>query len=319
MPELPEVETIRRELEPVLVGQTVTSIEVLRDKSWSGDLNQVKGAEIVAIKRKAKILFIKLSNTVEQLHCDTAYLMIHLKMTGQLIYEATSDKEQVTTDKKVNTLRDYPPCKQDQNNRHRIVGGHPNNSWTNKLPDNHTRVVIKLSQGTLYFNDQRVFGWVKAVDQLSVNRLMSSLPPDIVDVECDSNYFYQCLQSSRRPVKLVILDSQKIGGVGNIYANDGLFDAGIDPSRPANKLNKPESDRLLTSLKKVVNLGIQLGGATAADGKFVNTGGLGGKYQDEFLVYEQAGKVVERDGKKGVVEKFKLGGRGTYWVPELQQ
>src|SRR5690606_23894365 len=119
--------------------------------------------------------------------------------------------------------------------------------------------------------DQRVFGWIKSVTSDAVARITKTLPPDIIDDSCDADYLYRVLQSSRRPIKLVILDSQKIGGVGNIYANDGLFDAGIDPRRPANTLSRAESDQLLVSLKKVVNLGIELGGATAADGKFVNT------------------------------------------------
>ena len=297
MPELPEVETVRRGLEPVLIGQEIALIEVLRDKSWDGKIDEVIGCEIVAVKRKAKILFIETKSKKQ----ETRFLMVHLKMTGQLIYEASKE----TKNQKLRT-----------NNR--IVGGHPSNSWTGNLPDKHTRVVIGLTEGTLYFNDMRVFGWVRLFDQFSVDRLIDKMPPDIIDVECDKPYFLKVLQRSGRAVKQVIMDSAKIGGVGNIYACDGLFDAGIDPRRPSKELTKNEASKLLESLKKVVNLGIELGGATAADGKFVNTQGLGGSYQDRFLVYEQEGELRERGGKKGVVEKFKLGGRGTYWVPNLQ-
>src|SRR5690606_29265366 len=104
----------------------------------------------------------------------------------QPINEESSLKNQLTNS----------PINQATNSR--IVGGHPNNSWTNQLPDSHTRVIIELDQGTLYFNDQRVFGWVKAVDQLSVNQIISKLPPDIIDEKCDSDYFYKILQSSGR-------------------------------------------------------------------------------------------------------------------------
>lgn len=329
MPELPEVETIRRQLEPVLVGQRIGSVQVLREKSWGGEVDEVIGAEIVAVRRKAKVLIIDISHK----QFAISHLLVHLKMTGQLIYEATSDKSHATS------LDSSAPLRCAQNDKQalkssaessthqpinwpttpRIVGGHPNNSWTAQLPDRHTRVIIELDRGTLYFNDMRVFGWVRAVNQQSVNQLISSMPPDIIDDECHHEYFYQILQRSGRAVKLVILDSHKVGGVGNIYANDGLFLAGIDPRRAANSLTKKESAKLLESLRHVVNLGIELGGATAADGKFVNTKGYGGKYQDHFQVYEREGDLVERNGQSGYVEKFKLGGRGTYWVRGLQR
>lgn len=313
MPELPEVESVRRQLEPVLVGKKIISLEVLREKSFSGDLESVIGSQIIAVKRKAKVIFVELRNRKKEIN----YLMIHLKMTGQLIYEDTRNKEQETSDKSINNSLTHSPDK--QSTQPRIVGGHPNKSWTNKLPDSHTRVIIKLNKGTLFFNDQRVFGWVKVVDQLLVNQIISKLPPDIIDRECDEKYFYKILKSSGRAVKLVILDSQKVGGIGNIYACDGLYLAGINPQTSAKTLTKKESDILLKSLKQVVNLGIKMGGATAADGKFVNTMGQGGKYQDHFLVYEQTGQVRERNGIKGIVQKFKQGGRGTYWVPEHQK
>jgi formamidopyrimidine-DNA glycosylase len=312
MPELPEVETVRRQLEPVLVGQTIQSVEVLREKSWDGEIDQVVGSEIEAVERKAKVIFIELRAKNQ----ESRYLMIHLKMTGQLIYEprVKSQESRIKRDSNTKPLLTHQPI----NPSTRIVGGHPNNSWTNELPDKHTRVIIKLSQGTLFFNDQRVFGWVRLATSDKIQATRAGMPPDIIDSECDQEYFYKVLQSSGRAVKVLIMDSKKIGGVGNIYACDGLFDAGIDPRREAKNLTRLEADRLLASLKKVVNKSIKLGGATAADGKFVNTSGLGGKYQDEFLVYEQEGVIVEKNGKKGVVEKFKLGGRGTYWVPKLQ-
>lgn len=314
MPELPEVETIRRQLEPVLVGQKFVTIEVLRDKSWSGEVSRVIGQEIVGVRRKAKVLIIDTG----QKPSATSHLLVHLKMTGQLIYEPSAVCLQQSAKQPAVRSQSSAESLEQLAALARIVGGHPNNSWTAQLPDKHTRVVFGLNQGTLFFNDMRVFGWVKQVTSEKVQEIISLMPPDIIDLECTPDYFYQILQRSSRPVKLVILDSHKVGGIGNIYANDGLFLAGIDPRRAANSLTKRESNKLLEALKEVVNLGIQLGGATMADGKFVNTKGYGGKYQDHFLVYEREGELVEHDGKSGYVEKFKLGGRGTYWVRGLQ-
>lgn len=338
MPELPEVETIRSQLEPVLVGQRILSVEVLREKSWNGLVDEVLGAEIVGVKRKAKVLMIATSHpstastssqqagSGQSKQQATSYLLVHLKMTGQLIYEAKIPYSKIQVPNKSLINSNNKQKKRDQftnslinQSTIRIVGGHPNSSWTAKLPDRHTRVVIGLSSGTLFFNDMRVFGWVRAVSQQTVNQIIGSMPPDIVDPECTADYFYQILRRSGRAVKLVILDSHKVGGIGNIYANDGLFLAGIDPRRAANSLTKKESSKLLECLKQVVNLGIELGGATMADGKFVNTQGFGGQYQDVFQVYEREGELVERDGQSGYVEKFKLGGRGTYWVRGLQK
>lgn len=283
MPELPEVETVRRQLEPVIVDQTIRQIKVLRPKSWQGNIAQVQGASIASVRRKAKILIIDLVST------EPSHLLIHLKMTGQLIYEADST---------------------------RIVGGHPNNSWTNSLPDKHTRVILELSRGNLYFNDMRVFGWVKHHQPAELIQMLEKMPPDIIDPNCTLEYFYQILQRSGRAVKLVILDSHKLGGVGNIYANDGLFAAGIDPRRSANSLNRVEAETLLKNLKQVVQLGIKLGGATAADGKFVNTQGYGGKYQEHFLVYEREGEPCPNCINP--ISKIKLAGRGTYFCSQCQ-
>lgn len=324
MPELPEVETIRRELEPVLVGQTIESVEVLRNKSWSGEVEKVVGKQIVSIGRKGKVLLFKLdsggsltpgfsrSGETRAPQSRGYSLMVHLKMTGQLVWRGARQKLK-TQNSKLKTKEPAAHLYEGQ-----IVGGHPSNSWNVSLPDKHTRIIFGLSKGKLFFNDQRVFGWVKTASSQDLKSYISNLPPDIIEKECDGEYFYSVLERSGRAVKLVVMDSAKIGGVGNIYANDGLFLAGIDPRRAAASLSRDESERLLAALKEVVNLGIELGGATAGDGKFVNTSGMGGKYQEKFLVYEQEGKVVERDGKRGEVVKFKLGGRGTYWVPELQ-
>ncbi len=307
MPELPEVETIRRQLDEVLVGRTIVSVEVRREKSWSGKIDKVVGRKILGVERKAKVLFIATGNKLQA----TSYLMVHLKMTGQLIFE---ENDQISSNKSQTNSK----VRMSNFKKTRVAGGHPTASWVNSLPDKHTRVVIGLDKGTLYFNDQRVFGWVRVMTNEQVEKITSKMPPDVIDRKMGQDLFYSILQRSQRAVKLVVMDSQKIGGVGNIYVCDGLFDAGIDPRRSAVSLSRVESDRLLKSLKKVVNLGIKLGGATASDEKYVQASGLGGKYQEKFLTYEREGEKCKRKGCGGVVSKFKLGGRGTYWCEVCQ-
>lgn len=284
MPELPEVETIRRQLNEVLPGKVVQSVQVLREKSFSGDENEVIGWTIDRVERKAKVLEMYFGNQEKM-------VITHLKMTGQLIY--------VDGDK-------------------RIVGGHPTADWVKTLPTKHTRIIWSFEDGSkLYFNDMRVFGWMKLVSKDKYLKETRKLVPDVVDEEFDANYLRQAIGKSRKPIKLVILDQDKIGGVGNIYANDALFLAKISPTRSASSLDDDEVAKLTDSIKQVINLGIKYGGASAADDKYVNISGLGGRYQDHFLVYQRDGKECLVCGN--LIKKTRLGGRGTYYCDVCQK
>lgn len=299
MPELPEVETIRRQLHAVLPGQAIRSISVLARKSFIGDISRIVGQKILSIERKAKVLNIHLSNEV--------HLLVHLKMTGQLIYQPRKESRAQSLEfsgGKSSSVK-------------RIVGGHPTKDWIGELPSKHTRVTLKLSDGMLYFNDQRLFGWVKVVEKTDLENEHKNYGPDITDAtNVTPHYFYAQIQASQAPIKVVILDQKRIAGVGNIYANDGLFDARIDPRRPAKNLTRKESDVLLASLQKVMDLGIVLGGASETN--FLHINGMGGKYQEHFLVYKKFGQKCTRKGCGGVIQKIQLRGRGTYFCPQCQ-
>lgn len=265
MPELPEVETIRRQLDKVLLGQKIISLTAFAKASTveAG----IIGKKIVGVKRKAKMIWIDLEGDLN--------LLVHLKMTGQLIY--------------------------------------------NGQPGKHTRAVFELTKGRLIFNDLRKFGWIKAVNNRQLREYFAKLPPDVIDKEFTQKYLKTVLASSRRAVKLVLLDQQKMGGVGNIYANDGLYCAGIDPRKPAQKLTNFQFSifKLHKCLKQVINKGIKYGGSTASDENYVNAFGKKGQYQTKFLAYEQQGKPCRRCKTK--IIKIKLGGRGTYYCPGCQQ
>jgi formamidopyrimidine-DNA glycosylase len=308
MPELPEVETIRKQLSEVLVGQTIKEIEVRKEKSFVGEVGEMLGKRIVSIQRKGKMLMVELTGKV--------FLLVHLKMTGQLIYQEKDVSSGSPLHPSNGALPNPPLTGEGTTQYHRIVGGHPTKDWVQDLPSSHTRAILKLDKGTVFFNDQRIFGWLKVADSKLVNQLVSKMPPDIIDKEMDERKFWEVISKSGRPIKVVVMDSSKLGGVGNIYANDGLYEAGISPFRKARELTRKESDRLLKSLKDRVNLGIKLGGATASDEKFVQVSGLGGRYQEHFLTYEQEGKKCGRCG--GVIKKERLGGRGTYWCEGCQ-
>jgi len=271
MPELPEVETIRRQLEKVLVGQRIKKIKVLKKKSLQGDSLQVEGKRIVGVKRKAKVLIVELEGKPASPKASRGkYLLIHLKMTGQLVYTSKSEKR--------------------------------------RLQSKYTRVVFELDKGKLFFNDMRLFGWIKVVDEKEMEREFSKFGPDVVSKEFTVEHLRKVLMSSGRAVKLILVDQKKIGGIGNIYANDGLYCAGIDPKRKAREIGEDKRlvERLYKCLRKVIKAGIKYGGVTAR-----------GKYQEHFLVYEREGEKCNRC--KGKIKKIKLGGRGTYFCQICQK
>lgn len=255
MPELPEVETIRRQLDKVLPGQKITALQ--------GFTLKVIGRRIIAVKRKAKMIWIDLEGDLN--------LLVHLKMTGQLIY--------------------------------------------NGQPTKHTRTIFELSKGRLIFNDLRKFGWIRVVTNKQLQEHFSKLPPDVVDKKFTVKYLEKILAGSGRAIKLVLLDQAKMGGVGNIYANEILFCAGIDPRWSA-KDYKLQVRNLHKCIRQVINRGIKAGGTTASDENFVNLFGRPGRFQTQLKVYENQDKCFQCKTK---ILKIKLGGRGTYFCPVCQK
>ena len=247
------------------------------------------------VGRKAKMIVISFRNWDK-------VLIVHLKMTGQLIYVENSRR-----------IVGGPARRRYAS---RIAGGHPTADWVNDLPSKYTRIIIDFDNGAkLFFNDLRVFGWMKLMTDGEWEKLEKKLPPDVVDREFTMEYFRSVLAKSGRSIKLVLLDQSKFGGVGNIYANDALYKARIDPRRKANDLGEKEIRELYKAVKEVIDLGIKYGGASVD--KYVDAAGVGGKYQEHFLVYQRNGEKCKRDGE--AIRKIKIGGRGTYYCPSCQK
>lgn len=281
MPELPEVETVRRQLEQVILGKEFSRVTVTTPKSWSGEIESILHQPITAVERRAKILRIRFAN-----HTN---ILIHLKMSGQLIY----------------VDGDF-----------RTGGGHPTADWIQKLPSTHTRVECEFNDGTkLFFNDQRIFGWMRVTSDDETEKSFADLAPDINNPSLTSEALFKKLQRKNIPIKQCIMDNQIVAGVGNIYACDALNLAKISPLRKASELTFEDVVRLLASMREVIQLGIELGGATA-HGEYVNVAGLAGKYQNVMRVYSKTGEPCPNCGKK--IEKIKLAGRGTFYCPHCQ-
>lgn len=285
MPELPEVETIRRGLCGFCLQQKIKRIEVRSDKSFIGPKEILIGQRIDDIRRFGKALVFDLTGNVS--------MMIHLRMTGQLIYRPNNKKSDS------------------------FAGGHPTDSFFAELPDKQTRVIFELEKGTLFFNDQRKFGFVKVIptEEVEEDSFIKSLAPEPWDM--DSEDFYERLMRHKNScIKAVILDQKIICGLGNIYADEALFDAKIHPARLAGTVTKKESDRLLDGAKKVMEASINSGGSTMAT--YVKADGTKGDYLRLFAkVFRREGEPCERCGAE--IEKIRVAGRGTHICPVCQK
>lgn len=286
MPELPEVETIRRGLKDFILQKKITKIEVFCDKSFQGDKKIVENHSIIGIRRFGKALILDLDNSIS--------LMIHLRMTGQLIYDKHADKS-----------------------AKRYAAGHPSENFVADLPNKQTRVLIKFSDGTLYFNDQRKFGFIKIVKTLEVKNdpFIKKLAKEPWAMSVDE--FYEKLQKHKNSlVKATILDQSIICGLGNIYADESLFAAKIHPERRSGTISKKEAKNLLQSACDVMTKSIESGGSTMAT--YVKADGTRGDYLDKFAqVFHKENQSCPRCG--GKIIKIRVAGRGTHICPHCQE
>lgn len=311
MPELPEVETIRLGLQKYLVGHKILDVEIKVPKIFQGDKKNVIGARVVGVDRVGKGLIIELSNSYA--------LGVHLKLTGQLVYHGKETQDVHLSAK---------------------TGG--------SLPSKYTHVIFKLKAQEeefdyLYFNDMRKFGWIKVVKKDQIRELpffkeMGPEPPAVNSYSSSEkrsdesrslkanssgqartiltrDKFRKIVFSSGQPIKVLLMDQKKISGIGNIYANEALFLARIDPRRRSKDLSDKEINKLYGSIIEVLKRGLKYGGSS--DLNFVNAIGEDGNYQNHFLVYGRKGEKCK--GCKGEVEKIQLGGRGTYFCPDCQR
>ncbi|HPS40615.1 MAG TPA: bifunctional DNA-formamidopyrimidine glycosylase/DNA-(apurinic or apyrimidinic site) lyase [Candidatus Woesebacteria bacterium] len=285
MPELPEVESIRRKLNLVLLNRQIQQIEVLRDKSFlsfSSLAIEISNQTVLEVRRRAKILQIVLSGKRD--------LLIHLKMTGQLIFVDTSGQ--------------------------RVGGGHPTADWVNDLPTKHTRVIFTFADGSrLFFNDMRVFGWIRSPLKQDVDKEFVNYGPDVNDPNLTVDYLLTQAQRRFIPIKQFIMDNKVLSGVGNIYASEALFAVGINPQRPAREISAKEMTKLLQAMQVIIERSIQLGGTTF-DGKYVGVDGFAGGFQSELKVYGRSGKPCLKCGTE--IQKIKQAGRGTFFCPTCQ-
>ncbi len=287
MPELPEVETIRLGLQSKIIGQKIKSIQVLNPKSFFGDSNLLINKKISGISRKAKVLMIEI---------DKYVLLIHLKMSGQLIFHHYGS----------------PPSR-----GQRFIGGHPTKDMFGELPNKSTRVIFEFSDNSkLYFNDQRKFGWIKLVrsEELGVNSFLNSLGPEPLEKEFTFDILKERLKKKTQKIKVLLLDQSVVSGLGNIYVSEALFNAGIDPQTKTTDLNENQIKKLHRGIIKALLNGIKYGGSSKTH--FVDADGKKGYFLDYAFVYGRNGKPCKVC--KTLIEKIQINSRGTYFCPKCQ-
>ncbi|PIP18352.1 MAG: formamidopyrimidine-DNA glycosylase [Parcubacteria group bacterium CG23_combo_of_CG06-09_8_20_14_all_35_6] len=265
MPELPEVETIRKYLNKTILRKRIVNIKVFSKKQFPNNSEEIVGAKILSVKRRAKNLIIELSNEKT--------LLIHLKLSGQLL-------------------------------------------WRPKTLNKTTRIVIVFDKGELVFNDLRKFGWIKILNLDQLDLELKKFGPEPFSKDFSIKYLQKVFKKSIRPVKTILLDQEKIAGIGNIYANEALSEAEISPQKPVKALTIEEIKKLQKAILLVLKEGIKYNGASAADKLYLKPDSSNGSYQQHFRIYQKNGEKCKKCNT--IIERINLGGRGTFFCPKCQ-
>jgi formamidopyrimidine-DNA glycosylase len=345
MPELPEVETVRRGLHKLVIGKVVKTVTFDWPKSFpnaSADVTQfLVGAKITDVRRRAKVLMIDL---------DTSYsLIIHLKMTGQLVFvgnkaasrqhaDGAQGGDEQRTEPYLNTVKGAAQSttqrsaaninsagssavrQVDEVLSERFGAGHPNESLIGELPDKSTRVIFTFSDKShLYFNDQRKFGWVRLLPTVEIPNIdfMKKVGPEPLSDEFTAKVFISRIRRrANTTIKAAILDQTVLAGIGNIYADEGLWGAKIHPATRVRDVSDARLKALHKELRFVLELSIEKGGST--DKNYVNAEGKRGSYIDFARVFRREGYGCPRHPNITII-KLRVAGRGTHICPTCQK
>ncbi|MCX6784388.1 MAG: bifunctional DNA-formamidopyrimidine glycosylase/DNA-(apurinic or apyrimidinic site) lyase [Candidatus Komeilibacteria bacterium] len=285
MPELPEVETVVRSLHRTIVGKTIKSVVVLWPKlarPSSAILSlRAKNKKVIKVRRRAKLIIIALASG--------DFLVVHLKMTGQLIYQSVAGQLS--------------------------GGGHPIKDL-DSVPNRFTYITFTFQDGShLYFNDVRKFGYIKVVSASELKKIEAEYGPEpLIDLSSD-HLVAARLRRPKAKIKQLIMDQSVVAGVGNIYADEALFAAGILPSHPLGKLSNSQLKKLILEIKKVLQKSILQGGTSF--NTFRSAGGEVGQFRAKLKVYGRGGQACLKCKTK--LKTARVGGRGTVYCPKCQK
>lgn len=292
MPELPEVETIRRDLAKHLIGKKITNFLVKEKKLLRSPLTLFKmaliGAKVKSINRRAKLLYLELSSGY--------YLLIHLKMTGQLVYCPSSKKRSLSGEL----------C---------VVGGHPMNTIKD-IPNRFTYItVIFKDGGSLYFNDVRKFGYWQLVNKDELLKILNKYGPEPLRASFTLDIFKQNLKRRfHTTIKATLLDQSVVAGLGNIYVDESLFKAGLRPHRRTSSLSEAEIIKLRQVIKFILKKAVAKRGTSF--NSYLDGAGRKGTYWENRLMYQRGGELCPKCGT--IIKRTVVAGRGTHYCEKCQ-
>ncbi len=327
MPELPEVETVVRELNRKLTGRTIKSVEVRVSKligigpEGLGNKREetrakgeafeklLKGKKVLGVKRRAKLLIFSFATTAKTLSVsrrdispkggeEDLKMLVHLKMTGQFIFE---DKD----------------LKKKTGSKYKVLNKH--SAPLVQLPGKHTHVIFQFTDGsTLYYNDVRKFSYlklVKANELLQVQELNDYGPEPLSKDFGLFPFMTAVTKRNKVSIKQVLMDNRVVVGIGNIYSDEILFLARVRPERPVASMTKRELIKIYESIKPVLLQGIKTKGSSVGD--FIRTDGTWGSMGKFHYVYGRRKQLCKLCGT--IIESVKLGGRTASYCPKCQK
>jgi formamidopyrimidine-DNA glycosylase len=286
MPELPEVETVRRSLQRHLPGQRLASVDVLHQKTIRADASfaeRLAGLTFERVDRIAKLLIFRFVETPD-------VLVVHLKMTGQFLY---------------------------RHGRTVAGGGHSQSDAPVTWPNQHTRLVFHLEHGgTLFFNDMRLFAFAKRLTPVELREVAAAYGIEPGTPSYTAEAFSSLLLKRQAPLKAVLLDQSRIAGLGNIYVDEACYLAGVRPTKRAATLTAAQRERLFVACEEVLSESVALGGTTFRS--YSDADGRSGGYLEKLRVYGRAGLPCLRCGGAHQIQKVVCAGRGTHYCAHCQ-
>ncbi len=299
MPELPEVETVIRGLKKYVVGKTIEGFEFnypkkvyfddrvatrLKKRETRKWLQRINGSKIGSVERRGKVIIVKLGRALT--------LLIHLKLTGQLIVA---------------------------NRKTFWAGGHPDQNLKERMPTKHTHAIFTFGgHQKLYFNDTRKFGWLRFYSHQNLSRMkdLAELGVDALSPAFNFQYLKGLARKKpKRRIKELLHDQKLIAGIGNIYSDEALFAARIHPAKPAGKISETKLQKLAQAIKAVLKESIKYGGSSIKN--YVGPEGIGGRMQKYLKIYGKAGERCPSCG--GTIKTLKIGGRTARYCPRCQR
>ena len=286
MPELPEVETIRNDLNQKIIHKRIKSIAIRKKKIVKNThrlfKDKVVGSKFNEIDRVGKLMIINLDNGL--------FILVHLRMTGQLIYQQAGK---------------------------RTIGGHNWPESDQELPNRFSHIIVTFSDNSkLFFNDMRQFGYWHLVNDQERQKAVSSYGIEPIAKDFTLDKFEDLLKNRKSVLKPFLLNQKFMACIGNIYADEICFAAKVKPSRLIHTLKRGEKELLHKACRDILIKGIKYRGTTFSD--YVDSDGHAGNFVKFLKVFGRTGESCKRC-KKGTIQKIKLGGRGTHFCPQCQK